>query len=56
MAEDINTDGSPASTNEAIDEIEDRLEDLETSGPGGGASFVEDPAGSGLYRMVTNNG
>lgn len=55
MAEDINTDGSPASTNEAIDEIEDRLEDLEVSGPGGD-SFVEDPVGSGLYRMVTSNG
>lgn len=52
MAKDINTDGSPASTNEAIDEIEDRLDGLET----GGASFVEDPIGSGLYRMVTNNG
>lgn len=49
MATDPETDGSPAATNKALDELDERLDTIELGGGSGGLTLVEDPPGSGLF-------
>lgn len=41
----VTTNGSPALTNKALKELDDRLDQLDPN-----AESVEDPPGSGLFR------
>ncbi|ANA87268.1 hypothetical protein PBI_KAMPE_34 [Gordonia phage Kampe] len=53
MADNVpDTDGTPASTNKALEELYESL----SGNSVGTVAWVEDPEGSGLYRMVSTDG